>query len=190
MLISFIINYKALKVCSSLLGLFLYRKMRKGMGSHQSAKMLKDEWLTPPDLLKKLNDFDLDPCSPKNRPWDTAKEHYTIADNGLEKDWFGRVFCNPPYGIETSKWLKKLSDHGNGIALIFARTETKMFFESVWNNADSILFIKGRLYFYHLSGEVAKGNAGAPSCLIAYGEKNSKVLEEAEIKGKFIKLKK
>ena len=31
----------------------------------------KDEWLTPPEIIKSLGEFDLDPCSPINRPWAT-----------------------------------------------------------------------------------------------------------------------
>lgn len=38
--------------------------MTQGMGSHQSATMTKDEWLTPPSILMALGQFDLDPCSP------------------------------------------------------------------------------------------------------------------------------
>ncbi|MBF6607760.1 MAG: adenine methyltransferase, partial [Flavobacterium sp.] len=162
--------------------------IRKGIGSHQSAKMLKDEWLTPPEIIKSLGDFDLDPCSPINRPWNTAKKHFTINDNGLIQDWEGRVWCNPPYGLEASKWLSKLAEHDNGIALIFARTETKMFFEYVWNNADAVLFIEGRLHFHHVDGSRAKANAGAPSVLIAYGIENAKILKNCKIKGKFIQL--
>ena len=164
--------------------------MRKnGMGSHQSADSLKTEWLTPPELLEKLGEFDLDPCSPIDRPWNTAVNHYTIEDNGLRKDWFGRVWCNPPYGTETSEWLKKLCDHKNGIALIFARTETKMFFQYVWCEADALLFIKGRLFFNHVSGERGRTNAGAPSVLIAYGSECVKKLEKSGIDGKLIYLK-
>lgn len=162
--------------------------MRKGIGSHQSANMGKDEWLTPPDLLQKLGKFDIDPCSPINRPWDTAVEHYTIEDNGLSKDWEGKVWCNPPYGLEASKWLEKLANHGNGIALIFARTETKMFFEQVWNKADSLLFIESRLYFHHVDGVKAKANSGAPSVLIAYGKQNTEILKKSGIAGKLIEL--
>lgn len=163
--------------------------MRKGIGSHQSASMLKDEWLTPPDIIKALGPFDLDPCAPIARPWNTAKEHYTIQDDGLSKDWsFQRVWCNPPYGLEAAKWLSKLAEHGNGIALIFARTETKMFFDYVWYNADALLFIEGRLYFHHVNGMRAKANAGAPSVLIAYGIENVNILQNCSIKGKFIKL--
>lgn len=160
-----------------------------GMGGHQSAHMEKDEWLTPPELLKKLGTFDLDPCSPINRPWDTALNHYTIEDDGLNKAWAGRVWCNPPYGRETTKWLNKLATHGNGIALIFARTETTMFFSEVWNKADAILFIEGRLYFHHIDGTVARANAGAPSCLIAYGKNNIEALKISGISGKLIGLK-
>jgi hypothetical protein len=162
--------------------------MRKGIGSHQSANMLKDEWLTPPEIIRSLGDFDLDPCSPINRPWSTAKKHFTIEDDGLNQSWNGRVWCNPPYGLEAAKWLKKLSDHNNGIALIFARTETKMFFEWVWRKASAVLFLKGRLYFHHVTGERARANAGAPSVLIAYGEENARILAETDIKGQYVSL--
>ena len=73
----------------------------------------KDEWLTPPELIKALGKFDLDPCSPIKRPWNTAKHHYNINDNGLLMPWEGRVFCNPPYGNQAVKWLEKCALHDN-----------------------------------------------------------------------------
>lgn len=160
------------------------------MGSHESAIMGKDEWLTPPEIIKALGDFDLDPCSPVNWPWDVNLiDYYTLKDDGLKLPWFGRVWLNPPYGKHTGDWLKKLSDHGNGIALIFARTETKMFFDYVWNRADSVLFLEGRLSFYHASGEKASMNAGAPSVLVAYGSDNTEMLKDSGIRGKFLLVK-
>lgn len=162
--------------------------MRKGMGSHQSAAIKKDEWLTPPEIIKPLGFFDLDPCSPISRPWDTANHHFTVDDDGLEKKWFGRVWLNPPYGSETGKWLKLLSEHGDGTALIFARTETEMFFEQVWAKATALLFIKGRLFFHHLNGNKSKHNAGAPSVLIAYSVWDARCLKESGIEGQFIPL--
>lgn len=160
-----------------------------GMGGHQSAQMLKDEWLTPPEIVRELGMFDLDPCSPINRPWNTAEKHYTILDNGLNQTWHGRVWLNPPYGREAAAWLDRLSSHGNGIALIFARTETEMFFEHVWSKADALLFFKGRLHFHHVDGSRANANAGAPSVLIAYGTENVKALERVKHWGMFVKLK-
>lgn len=161
---------------------------RKGIGSHHSANMKNDEWLTPPHILKALGNFDLDPCAPIIRPWETAKNHFTINDNGLSKEWLGRVWCNPPYGLEAALWLNKLAEHGNGIALIFARTETKMFFDQVWNKADSLLFIEGRLFFHFVNGDKAKANSGAPSVLVAYGSNNSETLKTCGIPGRFVPL--
>jgi len=162
--------------------------MRKGMGGHLSARMNNDEWLTPPYIFLGLGPFDLDPCSPVVRPWPIAKKHYTKEDDGLSKEWEGRVWCNPPYGREAEKWLKRLCEHGNGIALIFARTETEMFFRYVWEKASAVLFIRGRLIFYHVDGERAKANAGAPSCLVAYGKSNVNALMNSGIDGKLIVL--
>lgn len=158
----------------------------KGIGGHQSARAITDEWLTPPEIIHSLGEFDLDPCSPVNRPWDTAKTHY--SDYGLLKDWFGRVWLNPPYGRHIDDWMDRLSLYGNGIALIFARTETEMFFRCVWGRADAVLFIKGRLFFYTVDGVQAKSNSGAPSVLVAYGDNNVSALEGSGIEGKFIKL--
>jgi hypothetical protein len=73
-----------------------------------------DVWLTPPKLLAKLGEFDLDPCSPLNRPWDTARKHYTIEDDGLAQTWEGRVWLNPPYGPPMVKWLKKMAFYEGG----------------------------------------------------------------------------
>ncbi len=80
--------------------------------------------------------------------------------------WHGRVWCNPPYGKQTAIWLERCAQHGNAVALVFARTGTNWFFDTVWNRATAVFFIRGRLRFYHVSGEQA-GSAGAPSVLVA-----------------------
>lgn len=161
---------------------------KNGMGAHQSAKMKNDEWLTPPAVLEKLGTFDLDPCSPIARPWNTARVHFSKEQDGLAQQWFGRVWCNPPYGKEAALWLEKLSNHNQGIALIFARTETDMFFRWVWRKASAVLFIQGRLYFYDVNGRVAPANSGAPSVLVAYGSRDKEILRMCGIPGKFIEL--
>lgn len=158
------------------------------MGGHQSAAMLKDEWLTPPEIIWALGGFNLDPCAPINRPWPTAVTHHTVLDDGLAREWHGRVWCNPPYGAEAARWLNKLANHGDGIALIFARTETAMFFDHVWERADAILFLRGRLHFHHVNGQRAAANAGAPSCLIAYGRDNVRALRESGLVGHLVDL--
>lgn len=138
-----------------------------------------DEWLTPPKIVEVLGPFDLDPCSPVKRPWSTADKHYTVKDGGLEQEWLGRVWLNPPYGRETFKWLERLSYHPNGgVALIFARTETIGFHEQIWKKAHSVFFFKGRLKFFKVSGE--EGDcANAPSCLVSYTEGDTHTIQAA-----------
>lgn len=146
-----------------------------------------DEWITPKYIIDALGPFDLDPCSPgERRPWDTATYHLDKENDGLSAPWFGRIWCNPPYGRETFRWLDKLSNHGNGVALTFARTETKGFFEQVWEKADSVLFLKGRIRFCYVDGTEAKA-PNAPSCLIAYGSNNTLSLEKCGLPGKLVK---
>lgn len=147
-----------------------------------------DEWLTPLSIIENLGEFDLDPCSPINRPWDTAAKHYTMEDDGLKQKWEGRVWCNPPYGRETFKWIDKLATHGTGTALIFARTETIGFHEQIWQRAKGIFFFKGRIKFHYVDGTEG-GPANAPSCLVSYGEDDTSMLEcFDEYPGHFIKL--
>lgn len=157
-----------------------------GMGSHQSATFCKDEWLTPPEIIKALGPFDLDPCAPIHRPWPTAAVHFTIEDDGLLLPWRGFVWLNPPYGPHTGSWLDRLAEHGSGIALIFARTETETWFTHVWPRAKLILFLRGRLNFYHVSGKRARANAGAPSALVAYGATASNRLINSKLLGHFV----
>jgi hypothetical protein len=141
------------------------------------------EWLTPPHILKALGPFDLDPCAPVKRPWPMANHHFTVQDDGFNQDWYGRIWLNPPYGTELPRWLGRLAEHGNGICLAYARTETKMFFDHVWGVADAVLFLEGRLYFHYVDGTRAKQNGGAPSVLIAYGKNNAEALRDCGLPG-------
>lgn len=180
-----------------------------GMGGHQSAAMLKDEWLTPPSIIGALGgapSFDLDPCAPITRPWPTARQHYTINDNGLLKPWHGRLWFNPPYGGPeiVGPWMRRMVDHSVGTALIFARTETDLFFETVWKKADAVLFLRGRLFFHVAvdsefprkgkppifvkAGGRAPANGGAPSALVAYGAKDAEILRACGLVGQFVEL--
>lgn len=159
----------------------------RAMGSHQSHGGGADEWLTPPDLIDSLGNFDLDPCASINRAWSTAGQHYTIEDDGLRQKWHGRVWLNPPYS-QADKWLARLATHGTGTALIFARTETRLWFQHVWPEASALLFLKGRLHFHYASGKRADANSGAPSVLVAYGAADARVLASEPWPGRFVAL--
>jgi hypothetical protein len=162
-------------------------KARRALGSHESATTGSDVWLTPPDLLGKLGPFDLDPCAaPEPRPWPTAARHYVAADDGLRQPWEGRVWLNPPYS-RMERWLARLADHGHGTALIFARTETRVFHAQVWRRATALLFLEGRLSFHYANGRRAS-SAGAPSVLIAYGQADADVLASRPLAGAYVHL--
>jgi hypothetical protein len=159
------------------------------MGGHQKARMHNDEWLTPPDLLAALGAFDLDPCAPMTRPWDMAARHLTLAENGLLQPWAGRVYCNPPYGRSVGQWLARMAEHANGVAMVFARTETEAWQVEVWPRASAVLFIAGRLHFYRVDGTRAPHNCGAPTALIAYGRDNVEMLESSGVDGYLVRLR-
>lgn len=162
---------------------------RKSLSGHQSASMLTDQWVTPRSIVQPLGEFDLDPCSFKGHPWPIARRCYTERENGLTQRWFGRVWLNPPFGQRATAWMERMALHGNGIALIAARTETRMFFEWVWDWADAILFMRGRPHFCYANGTPAPFNSGAPIVLIAYGERNGRTLESSGIAGRLLWLK-
>lgn len=146
----------------------------------------KDEWLTPPEIIEALGPFDLDPCAPIRRPWRTARRHYTVEDDGLSAPWEGRVWLNPPYGRETFKWMARMAEHRSGVALIFARTETKGFQREIFSKAHSVFFFAGRLFFYHVTGERAPASANAPSVLVSYSEEDTDSISRSGLKGRLL----
>ena len=160
---------------------------RRAIGAHESHSGGTDEWLTPPSVIEALGVFDLDPCSPILRPWPTARHHFTIADDGLRQQWEGRVWLNPPYA-HVGKWLCRLAEHGTGTALIFARTETAVWFDHVWPRASAVLFLRGRLNFHFVTGKRAPAGAGAPSALIAYGALDAEALRTTSLVGQYVPL--
>lgn len=115
-----------------------------------------------------------------------AKRGIIHPTDGLAEPWDGRVWVNPPYSVHASAWMGKLARHGRGTALIFARTETAMFFDHVWGKASAILFLEGRLHFHYPDGRKADANAGGPSCLIAYGEDDACALASSGLPGALI----
>lgn len=165
--------------------------MAKLMGNpRNSGEARTDIWLTPPFIFRALGEFDLDPCAPPAQPWPTARRTYTKEDDGLTLPWEGRVWLNPPYsqGLMAA-FMRLMAQHNHGTALIFAKTETRMFFEHVWSHASALLFIKARLHFYEPTGEMAPYNSGAPSVLVAYGAQDMDVLSTEPVEGKFVALR-
>lgn len=79
---------------------------------------LTPEWTTPRDLFDELDaefGFDLDVASTDENA--LCERHYTESDDGLAQQWSGTVWCNPPYGREIAKWMRKAAESNRGGSL-------------------------------------------------------------------------
>ncbi len=108
-------------------------------------------WETPQDFFDEMDSefhFTLDACAlPENAKCGT---YYTPEEDGLAQPWTGTVWCNPPYGREIGKWIKKGSESAEGgatvVMLLPARTDTRWFHDYIYHRAE-IRFVRGRLRF-------------------------------------------
>ena len=138
----------------------------------------KMNWCTPQDFFERLNkefNFVLDAAATEKTK--KCKLCYTPETDGLLQSWNrgGAVFCNPPYGREISKWVKKAYNESREgftiVLLIPARTDTSYFHDYIYGKAE-IRFIRGRLYFTDEDG-IASNQAPFPSMVVIYNGKRS-----------------
>lgn len=127
-----------------------------------------NEWTTPRWLFDELDaefHFDLDAASTHENA--LCEMHYTAEEDGLSQPWEDRhVWCNPPYGREVARWVKKAAEtSGGGVVclLIAARPDTRYWHEWVAGKASEVRFIKGRLKF---GG--SESGAPFPSAVVIY----------------------
>ena len=146
------------------------------------------EWYTPKWIFDDMGiTFDMDPCSPLNHEtFVPAEKKLTIHDNGLTSKWIGKVFLNPPYGTQTARWMGRYLEHGNGIALVFSRTDS-VWFQKCFQRSDAILFFAGRIDFIpgH-ENKHKKSHSGAASAMFALGEECIEAVKRLRDKGTLI----
>lgn len=144
------------------------------MGEHEPCVGASDEWFTPPEIFEALGlTFDLDPSHPgRGNPFCSvpARHVYTATDGGLAKPWHGLVWCNPPFGGRNGQvpWLRKFLAHGNGIALVAARTSAGWFHDEAVQ-AETMLFPRGKTKFVRPDGTLG-GSPGTGVVLLGVGE--------------------
>lgn len=142
-------------------------KTMPGMASSKNS-----EWATPAKWFEYLDlefGFTLDPCCSH----DNAKcaKRFTSAEDGLSQSWADeRVFMNPPYGREISKWMKKAYEEArdNGtlvVCFVPARVDTDWWHRYA-DKATEIRFPKGRVRF----GD-ATANAPFPTAILVFRPK-------------------
>ena len=154
------------------------------LGSHQQTVGKSQTHITPKWIIEQLGPFDLDPCAAWPRPWHCANHSFTR--DGLSRSWEGRVWLNPPFNrYEVGKWIERLAKHGNGTALLHARTETN-WFQPCWEYAQAILFMADRIKFCLPDGTEQPANSGAPPVLVAFGDHDAHRLELSGISGALV----
>ena len=77
------------------------------------------------------------------------------------------MFCNPPYGRDIRKWVKKAYEEGHKentivVMLIPARTDTAYFHDYILHRAE-VRFVSGRLKFSN-----AINSAPFPSMIVIF----------------------
>ena len=127
------------------------------------------EWFTPPQYLDAAREvmgaIDLDPAThPVAQQTVRAVDHYTVADDGLSKEWHGRVWLNPPYAQPLiAQFVTKLVAEVSAgrveqaILLTHNYTDTTWFHEAE-AEANMLCFTRGRIKFID-----ADGNDCAPT---------------------------
>lgn len=126
-----------------------------------------DEFATPSWFVQPIADaiggFDLDPAAGAE-DHALASTRYTKDDDGLSEEWFGNVWCNPPFSNK-DEWLAKAHAEvldGNAdlaVVLLPVDTSTGWFHEHV-AEADVIFFQQGRLRFRGGGGSNRNPNFG------------------------------
>jgi len=109
--------------------------------------ILRDEHYTPSWVFEALGiDFDLDVASPIDRSASNvpSKKAFTELDNGLEQEWVGRVWMNPPYS-QMTPWANKFTAHANGIALL--PVSRSKWFNAMWEKADAVTITPHNIKF-------------------------------------------
>lgn len=130
----------------------------------------ENEWYTPPEYIdyarEVLGEIDLDPasCAQANEVV-RAGTFYTQADDGLSRQWFGRVWMNPPYSRDLMPaFCEKLAESyesgavEQAILLSHNNTDTA-WFHRLGDSCTAICFPKRRIKFYR-DNEIAAPTNG------------------------------
>ena len=154
------------------------------MALHEQCVGATDEWYTPPHVFEALAaKFDLDVAYPADRelPWVPVRS--VLVRGGLEAEWFGRVWMNPPFGGRNGlePWLEKFFGHSNGVALVPDRTSAP-WWQRWAPKADAVLFVAPKIKFIGRDMKPGKSPAQG-TCLLAAGRHNVKPLERAAAHG-------
>jgi len=139
----------------------------------------KMDWCTPQSLFDTLNqefNFTLDVAASDLNA--KCPSYYTVNCDALRIPWRGTIFCNPPYGRELHKWVRKsytASRLGATVVMLIpARTDASYWHKYIFPHAE-IRFLPGRIEFEDEYGN-KHGRAPFPSAVIIFRPNTSDIL--------------
>lgn len=149
-----------------------------------------NEWYTPADYIEAarevMGSIDIDPAS-NDIAQETVKAavYYTAETNGLDKEWRGNVWMNPPYASDLigkfiDKLVGELPNIEQAIVLVNNATETEWFGKLI-SRANAVCFPRSRVKFYMPDGK--KGNPLQGQAVIYFGEHMERFAEVFSGKG-------
>ena len=129
----------------------------------------KQDWATPPEFFQTLDaefGFDVDVCA--NCDNARCPIFFSPEVDGLQQQWRGVCWMNPPYGSAIGDWMAKayLSSLQGAtvVCLVPARTDTQWWHDFAMRG--EIRFLEGRLKF-----GVGRGTAPFPSAVVVFRPK-------------------
>lgn len=149
---------------------------------HVTINSHDDEWYTPEQYIEAarevMGSIDLDPAS-NDFANETVKAsvYYDEARNGLEQEWWGNIWLNPPYSSALiQQFAEKLADSlfKQAIVLVNNATETA-WFRTLIENADAVVFPTGRIKYRKRDGE--KGTPLQGQAFIYFGDAPGRFLK-------------
>lgn len=117
-----------------------------------------------------------------------ATNFFTVEDDGLSKEWKGRVWLNPPFNTKSSEGStiqefteKLIAEYQSGnvtaaICLTDAKTDT-LWFKRLVDTSAAIVFTVGRINFMQLDGTYADDTNRCGQAFFYFGHDNEKFFE-------------
>lgn len=140
-----------------------------------------DEWYTPKYIFNDLGiHFDLDVAAPKGGPRYVPTSNW-YSEGSLQKEWYGLVWMNPPFGNQANKklWMSKFFEHNNGIALMPDRTSAEWYLHNAYK-ADVTCFVSPKVKFEREDGTIGD-SPSTGTVLFSVGSVANKALLQSNL---------